>query len=203
VSDDVAFPVLPTDRLSAGGWTLADETVETVFEMPTARVVGATRLYDDDRTRAAAREAVGVDQQWRFFFATRLTFQPPLAPGIGAPMVLPTVRSEAVSAFADQLRDRGFSNVDRGRRERIRVDSGDRARLRSYSASVDLEEVGETLSVTGWVAVWHGDGFRIAAGAYPDDPVADVLGLADPPDVLCRTAREYRDDLLSLIRAVA
>jgi hypothetical protein len=202
VSDDAPFPVLPTDRLDDGGWTLANENVETVFQMPTARVVGATSLYDDARTRTAARDATDIDHQWRFFFATRLTFEPPLAPGIGPPMVLPTVRSEAQSAFADQLRDRGFSHVEKGRRERIRVGTGDRARLRSYSAAVDLEGVGETLSVTGWVAVWHGEGFRIAAGAYPDDPVADLLGIADAPDELRRTPGEYRDDLLSLIRAV-
>jgi hypothetical protein len=202
VSDDASFPVLPTDRLADGGWTLADERVETVFRMPTARVVGATSLYDDARTREAVRDVADIDQQWRFFFATRLTFEPPLAPGIGVPMVLPTVRSEAQSAFADQLRERGFSHVERGRRERVRVATGDRARLRMYSASVDVDGVDDPLTVTGWVGVWHGDGFRIAAGAYPETRVADLLEIENPPESLQRPPREYRSELLDLIRAV-
>nr|WP_254282895.1 hypothetical protein [Halomicroarcula limicola] len=185
-----------------GGWELTDETVETVFRLPTAKVVGATRLYGDSRTREAARDAAGVEQQWRFFFATALTFRPPLAPGIGPAMILPTVRAEAQSAFAEQLRERGFADVERGRRERVRTDSGDRARLRTYTASLSLDEIGATLSITGWVGVWHGDGFRIAAGAYPDRPVTEILGLADAPPELDCSPQDYRDELLDLIRAV-
>ena len=195
-------PAVPDDRLCEGGWELTDETVETVFELPTASVTGTTRLYDDVRTRAAADAAEGVDQQWRFFFGTALTFRPPLAPGIGPAMILPTVRSEAQSEFADELRGRGFENVERGRRERVRTDSGDRARLRSYTASLPLDGSDTRLPITGWVGVWHGDGFRIAAGAYPDDPVAEILDIEAPEEPLRRGPRDYRDELLSLIRAV-
>lgn len=199
---DAAFPTVPDDDLADGGWELIDESVETVFKLPTAKVDGATELYDDVRTRDAAEAATGVDQQWRFFFATRLTFKPPLSPGIGPAMILPTVRSEAQSAFADELRDRGFTAVDRDRTERIRVGTGDRARIRRYTASLALDAVDATLSIEGWVAVWNGDGFRIVAGAYPDRPVADVLGIDSPADVLTRPSRDYRDELLGLIRAV-
>ncbi|WP_276271246.1 hypothetical protein [Haloarcula litorea] len=202
MSDDASFPAVPTDALDEGGWALADESVETVFKLPTASVVGATRVYDDERTREAAQRAAGVDQQWRFFFATALTFTPPLAPGIGPAMILSTVRSEAESTFADELRDRGFERVERGRRERVRTDSGDRARLRTYSGELALPAADAALSITGWVGVWHGDGFRIAAGAYPDRPVADVLALDDPPTELRRGPRDYREELLALIRAV-
>jgi hypothetical protein len=202
VSDDAAFPTVPEQDLADGGWELVDESVETVFKLPTARVDGATALYDDVRTREAATTATGVDRQWRFFFATRLTFSPPLSPGIGPAMILPTVRSEAQSAFADELRDRGFEDVDRGRNERIRVGTGDRARLRNYTASLELTDVDATLSIEGWVAVWHGDGFRIAAGAYPDRPVAEVLDVDSPPAPLKRSSQDYREELLGLIRAV-
>lgn len=202
MSDDASFPDVPADRLRDEGWELTDESVETVFKLPTASVVGATELYDDVQTREAAESAAGIDHQWRFFFATALTFRPPLAPGIGPAMILPTVRSEAISTFADELRDRGFENVERGRRERVRTDSGDRARLREYTASMSLPEADATLSITGWVGVWHGDGFRIAAGAYPNEAVGETLGLSDPPDRLRRLPRDYRDELLSLIRAV-
>ncbi|MBX0293559.1 hypothetical protein [Haloarcula nitratireducens] len=200
--DDASFPTVPEARLRDDGWELTDETVETVFELSTASVVGATRLYGDSRTREAALEATDIDRQWRFFFATALTFRPPLTPGIGPAMILPTVRSEAQSTFADELRNRGFEDVERGRRERVRTDSGDRARLRTYTASLSLDGVGATLSITGWVGVWHGDGFRIAAGAYPNRPVAEILDLADAPAELERSPQDYRDELLDLIRAV-
>ena len=202
MSPDPPLPAVPDDRLRAGGWELVDESVETVFTLPTASVEGATVLYDDAETRSTAVRAADIDRQWRFFFATRLTFRPPLAPGVGPAMILPAVRSEATSAFAEELRDRGFENVERGRRERVRTDSGDRARLQSYSASLELEDAGATLSVTGWLGVWNADGFRIAAGAYPDRPVAEILTIDEPAETLQRTARDYRDELLSLIRAV-
>jgi hypothetical protein len=203
VPADPAYPDVPADRLRDGGWELVDESVETVFELPTARVEGATKVYDAAETREAVQDAIGFDHQWRFFFATALSFTPPLAPGIGPAMILPTVRSEAQSAFADELAERGFESVERGRRERVRVDSGDRARLRTYSAELDLEAVDATLSITGWVGVWHSDGFRIAAGAYPDQSLSSLLDIEEPPETLRRTPSDYRTELLALIRAVA
>jgi hypothetical protein len=202
VSPDATFPVVPEAQLAREGWELTDERVETVFKLPTASVAGATAVYDDVRTRSAAASATGIDQQWRFFFATALTFRPPLAPGIGPAMILPTVRSEAGSAFATELRDRGFEDVQRGRRERVRTDSGDRARLRRYTAELPLESVDQSLSITGWVGVWHADGFRIAAGAYPDRPVGELLGVENPDEPLERTPQAYQEELLDLIRAV-
>jgi len=202
VSPDAAFPVVPESRLARGGWELIDERVETVFELKRAAVTGATTLYDDVRTREAAQSAADVDRQWRFFFATALTFRPPLAPGIGPLVILPTVRSEAGSAFASELRDRGFEDVSRGRKERVRTDGGDKLHLRSYTAQLPLASLGTTLSVTGWVGVWHADGFRIAAGAYPDRPVGELIGVEDPDGPLSRSPAAYREELLDLIRAV-
>jgi len=202
VVPDAAFPVVPETRLARGGWELIDDHVETVFRLQRATVTGATKLYDDVRTREAAEAASGLDQQWRFFFATALTFRPPLAPGLGPMMILPTVRSESGSAFASELRERGFENVSRGRRERVRTDGGDKLHLRSYTAELPLESLGTTLSVTGWVGVWHADGFRIAAGAYPDRPVGEILSVDNPDEPLARSPAAYRDELLELIRAV-
>ncbi|WP_277540484.1 hypothetical protein [Haloarcula laminariae] len=202
MAPDAALPAVPEGRLADGGWELTDERVETVFELQRAKVTGATALYDDARTREAVESAAGLDRQWRFFFATALSFRPPLAPGIGPMMVLPTIRSEAGSAFASELRDRGFENVSRGRKERVRTDSGDRLNLRSYAAELPLDGVASTLPVTGWVGVWHADGFRIAAGAYPARPIAELLDLDDPDAPLDRAPQDYRDELLDLIRAV-
>jgi hypothetical protein len=44
---------------------------------------------------------------------------------------------------------------------------------------------GERLDVTGWLAVWRADGFRIAGGGYPE-------GIEEG----------YRDELLGLVRGV-
>ena len=201
MAPDAADPDVPETRLARGGWELTDKRVETVFQLQRATVVGTTKLYDDVRTREAAMAAADIDQQWRFFFATALTFRPPLAPGIGPKVLLPTVRSEAGSTFAAELRDRGFADVTRGRKERVRTDSGEKAQLRSYTAKLPLDAAGR-LSITGWVGVWYGDGFRIAAGAYPDRPVGEILGVDDPDEALARSPADYREELLGLIRAV-
>ena len=202
MAPDAQFPTVPEAQLRESGWELTDERVETVFELPTAKVTGATKLYDDARTREAAAAAADVDQQWRFFFATALSFRPSLAPGIGPAMILPTVRSEAGSTFATELRERGFEAVERGRRERVRTDSGEKAHLRTYTASLPLSAVDATLSITGWVGVWYADGFRIAAGAYPDRSVGAILDIEGPEAPLDRGRQAYRDELLALIRAV-
>jgi hypothetical protein len=199
---DERFPTVPEERLESGGWRRSDETVETVFQLPGTRVEGATVLYGDERTSEAAVEYGGLDQRWRFFFATKLTFTPSLSSGIGPAMILPTVRSEANRTFKSELRDRGFESISRGRTERVRVDSGDRAKLTQYQAELPMADVDATLPVTGWVGVWHGDGFRIGAGAYPEKSVAEILDIDDPPEILTRPPRAYRDELLDLIRAI-
>jgi len=201
-ASDERFPVVPEERLAAGGWTRTDETVETVFQLPGTSVEGATLLYGDEQAREAAEEYGGLDQRWRFFFATKLTFSPPLSPGIGPAMILPSVRSEANRTFKSELRDRGFESISRGRRERVRTDSGDRVRLTQYRAELPMRDGSVTLPIAGWVGVWHGDGFRIGAGAYPERPIAEILGIDDPPEPLTKPSAEYRDELLDLIRAI-
>ena len=238
------MPSVPDGRL-AESWTLAAETSETRFELPTMRVVGHTRLYDDTALREAVRERTGIDRRWRFFFATRLAFEPSLAPGIGPAMLYGSVSAEAKRAFAADLSDRGFEAVSRGHSERVRTETGDRAALTKYDARyrLDLETASgdgtdpeteegagigaengdevensggdeddrsagatvpndtQVLPVTGWLGIWIHDGeFRLAGGAYPDRPLAEVLGVAD--DRLETGATVYREELLDLIRAV-
>ena len=189
----------PTGRLEAGGWELVEESTETLFELSAARVEGHTRIYEDAALRRAVREASGVDQLCRFFFATAVEFSPPLSPGV-APMVKPTVASEARREFAGDLEDRGFANVDRGRTRNLRVDSGPRARLTDYRATYPLraDEVSVDLRVRGFLAVWLDGEFRIAGGAYPESGLEGLLAEADvDPD-----GAAYREELLALIRAV-
>ncbi|PSP41925.1 hypothetical protein BRC68_13480 [Halobacteriales archaeon QH_6_64_20] len=208
------MPSVPDERLAEGGWTLVEETSETRFEMPTMRVVGYTRLYEDAELREATRERTGIDRPWRFFFAARLAFEPPLAPGIGPAMVYGSVSTEAKREFATDLESRGFRDVSRSRGGRIRTETDDRASLTKYDASYRLDPAGEgasienatrddrrTLPVTGWLAVWvHENAFRLAGGAYPERSLASVLDVAD--ERLESGSTAYREELLDLVRAV-
>ena len=198
------MPSVPASRLD--GWTRTDASSETVFSLPTAKVVGHTVVYEDSALRGAVREATdgAVDRTWRFFFATRLSFTPPLPPGVGPMAVLSTVRSKAESEFADILAERGFRDVSSGGQQRLRVDSGDRARLRNFSATLDApcpDGTTRELPLEGWLAVWTTGGeFRLAGGAYPTRPLGDALDI-DLPAVPSEPGA-FRDDLIGLIRGV-
>lgn len=217
------YPTVPEQRLAEGGWEERVRTESTVFQTPTSRIVGRTVLYDDSELRDAL-EAAGfgdllagsaasggrrlVDTgesggYWRFFFATALSFRPPLAPGIGPASMLPTVVTEARRTFTDDLEARGFESVERGRGQRVRTDDGERARLGKVTATYPLGTAAvETLEIEGWIGVWHGDGFRIAGGAYPVRGLDELL--ADLPDDQrpVTDPNGGRSELLDLIRAV-
>ncbi|MFC4407202.1 hypothetical protein [Haloarchaeobius iranensis] len=196
------YPALAPD---GDGWRLSDESTEVVFDLATVRVLGATRLYEDADLRAAVREATdgALDQPWRFCFATQLSFQPPLMPGVGPASLSPTVVSSARRQFADDLRERGFRSVERHRSERMRTETGARARLTRYEAALPLTDALDgpsdrpaDVAVEGWLSVWLADGqFRLAGGAYPTDGLDAVApGVADDPG-------SYRNELLSVLRS--
>lgn len=192
---DPAFPDVVADL---DGWRLAEETVETLFEVPGARVRGATRRYEDQRTRTAVREAASLDHEWRFVAATRLGFEPPL-PGGAIPLVLPMVRRQAREAFAERLAGRGLANVSRRGEERIRVD-GTRARLTRFGAR---DPVAGGVPVVGLVCVWTDrDDFFVVTGGHPEGRLGELLSLAGPPDRLTVTATEYRREFLDIVRSV-
>jgi hypothetical protein len=194
---DPAFPDVTADL---EGWRLADESVETLFQVPGARVHGATRRFEDERTRAAVREATGgtLDREWRFVAATGLGFEPPLPSGT-TPMVMPLVRREAREAFARRLSERGLANVRRRGEERVRVHDGTGVRLTRYAAD---DHANGTVPVAGWVGVRHGDDISVVTGGHPDCRLADALDLEDPPVAAERTAAEYREEFLAALRSV-
>lgn len=176
---------------------MADE-VETLFSLSAVRVEGHTRVYEDAALRAAVRAAADLDHIWRFFFATQVSFSPPLASGI-APLVRSRVESEARSSFADDLLARGFENVAAGDSRRARVRSGARAEFTPFEARYRLPAPDErALDIEGVLAVWLDDGFVVAGGAYPAN-LAAVLG--DELDVGA-DASGYREELLDLVRSV-
>ena len=194
------YPSVPTEKLD--GWELVEESVDTVFQLPAARVVGATRQYEDEQLRTAVRSATGgeIDHRWRFFAATRLGFDPMLPPGTMPSMILPTMRSEAKKTFKQRLQNRGVEDIERGRRERVRVRSGKRARLTQYDG---IDPVAGGVPVTGWVGVWNdGTDFFVVTGGYPARPLADVFGIEDAVDGTARTASEAQGELLDLLRDV-
>jgi hypothetical protein len=217
------YPDVPADRLAAEGWERRTRSEETVFRTPTNTVVGRTVLYDDSVLQRALDEAGAGDLlgggagsgdrlvdtgdgdgYWRFFFATSLSFRPPLAPWVGPASMRPTVQREARSSFVEDLEARGFEGVERAGRQRIRTDAGNRARLTKVTATYPLADApAETLDIEGWLAVWVERGsFRIAGGAYPVAGLTALLADLPDEDRPATDPGQFRDDLVDLIRAV-
>lgn len=184
------------------GWGLTEEAVETLFELPTMAVRGASRRYEDRGTRDELAVATdpAYDETLRFFSATRLAFDPGLPLGTLPAAVLPSVRQQARRSFKRRLRDRGVSRVSRGQSERLRVD-GSRVRARSYTGTVDTSE-GYELPVKGWLAVWYDESFLVVTGGYPDGRLADIFGVEAAAAGLSAPPRQYRDDFFTLLRSV-
>ncbi|WP_318569607.1 hypothetical protein [Salinigranum marinum] len=195
----MARPPAPTlPALDGRGWTLAADREEVRFELPTMRVLAHTLVYHDDALRERVREATGIDHTWRFFFATRLGFEPPLPPLTGTASVYGSVRSESRDAFVEDLRERGVGAIERGRTERARTETGDRVSLTRYRGRYRLEEDGGPLDVpiAGLLGVWTHDGdFRLAGGWYPEQSLASTLNGAPETD-----PNEFRNELIDLVR---
>jgi hypothetical protein len=174
-------------------WRELNDEESVVFSLPTMRVRGHTVVYEDAALREAVHAATdgAVDHPVRFAFATHLAFEPPLSPGVGVASVFPTVRESAEREFATDLRDRGFEQVSRGRRDRTRTEDGVRVALRQYEATVPVN--GARVDCEGWLGVWHDAGrVSLAGGAYLTGSFEGVP--AEP--------NRYRRELLETIRAV-
>jgi hypothetical protein len=167
-------------------WRETDRSRSVLADPGPTRVRGHTLLFEPV-------EDVAVEGVDRFAFASALSFDVPLPPGL-APTVRPMVVSAAEGAFADRLRERGLANVDRHRRERFRTDAGRRGRLRRVTAEYDRDGDSPPVPVEGWLATWAVDGqFRVAGGAYlTGDPLGD--GSISPG--------RYREELLAFVRGV-
>jgi hypothetical protein len=180
----------------------ADAEVETALD-----AAGAEELLDstseNDTKRDRDDRLVEVDTVAPFAFATALSFSPPLAPGIGPATLFPMILKEARRSFARDFRVRGFESVERDRRQRIRTETGDRARLTRYTATHPLapDAPAETLRVEGWLAVWtRENAFRVAGGAYPTAGLAELVADRETPAETDPST--FRSDLLDLVRAV-
>jgi hypothetical protein len=214
-------PAPSVPPLDERGWALVEERQEVRFELPTMRVLAHTLVYDDADLRDRVRESTGVDHHWRFFFATRLGFEPPLPPLTGTASVYGSVRSEARRAFVDDLHNRGVDDIERVRSERMRTETGDRVSVTRYRGRFRLDlddgsrdetadedesergadpgDDGFSVPVAGLLGVWTHDGtFRLAGGWYPDQSLASVLDGAPTTD-----PNRFRNDLVDLVRGTA
>lgn len=201
--DRLTPPAAPENSLETGGWELAEEYTETVFELPAMRVQGVTRRYEDERSRARLRERAGGDLEHpvRFFAVTRLVFEPPLPPGVGTAMVAPTVRSEARKAFARRLEERGLEDVTRDRSERFRLPDRTSVRLWRYTAADPLPQLDSELPLECWVAIWTGsDALFVVTGGHPTVALASLFPDAPESEALTRSPSEFRDAFLELLR---
>lgn len=187
-------PAVASDRID--GWRLVDERVDTPFDIRLVTVTAATAVYEDPDLAAAVRDATGTDGPGRFFLASHVTLQP-RPPASSALRKLVTDR--ASRDFAAQLRERGFTTVERTDERSFSVAGAD-ARLVAYDGRCPVGDL--TLDVQGWLAVWEVDGdFLLAGGAYPTrvrdgggDATGEALAAALDPE-------RFREELFTLVRA--
>lgn len=196
-----APPAVPESRLAEAGLTLAEESVEVIFELSKVRVTGATRRYEDAVTREALRGATGgeIDRTVRFFAATRLEFRPSLPPG-GISAIAPMIRSEAIATFETRLEDRGLIEVRRRRTDRRTVDDAT-VHLATFAA-VDPGTGSRRLPLECWIAVRTDDQPVVVTGGYPAEPLSRSFDLSAGEKRLDRGRAEYREEYFELLAAV-
>ncbi len=194
-------PTVPESRLAEAGLTLAEESVEVIFELSKVRVTGATRRYED----AAAREALcaatdgEIDRMVRFFAATGLEFRPSLPPG-GISAIAPMIRSEAIATFETRLKDRGLVEVRRRRTDRRTVNDAT-VHLATFAA-VDPGAGSRRLPLECWIAVRTDDRPVVVTGGYPAEPLSRSFDLSAGEKRLDRGRAEYREEYFELLAAV-
>jgi hypothetical protein len=196
---------MPTQALETEGWVETETSVETVFSLPSLDVRTATVQYEDEATREALADATdgAIDICPRFFAGTRLVFEPPLPPGVSATAIAPMIRTETRARFRRQLRERGLVDIDRESSQRVRVGGGNRDRVTKYSATIQLNTVGQDLPVACWVTSWTTrQEATVVTGGHPRVRFASYLDLDSEDDHLTKSGESYREEFFSLLRAV-
>lgn len=175
------------------GWSRTESTSETVFDLGPVAVTAATVVFEDRDLRASVAERTGIDQTWRFAFASRVD-----VPGSsGSRALRRLVTDRARSGFADRLGRRGFESVEPAGERPL----GDVSATR-YVARVVVE--GAVVDAEGWLGVRPEQSrersFRLAGGAYP-------RGVREAPDEATRDALTalfdpgaFRKELLAFVR---
>ena len=165
-------------------WAKVEQEQEAVFDIKVVSVTADTVVYRDE-----ALASQHNNETLRFFFATRLSLEP--AVGHSGPL-RQLIQDRADVGFRQELRERGFTDINRLGTTDIEHESGNRAtRVARYDSTVELGD--SQVSAVGLAGVWEGeDGeFGFAGGAYPTAIDRET------PDWLDSDSME--DELLNLI----
>lgn len=192
----VAPPSPPQQRLSDGGWSLDDESVDTLLE----RRVGDTtvtasshtlRYVDEDlRERARHRSLGQVDAPVGRFFVTRVRFDPALStfPPETRDRLLTALRSAAGADLTEWLEADGLTDVRKSGETGLERGGDVAATMSTFAATLPVSDVTvevpphgdltlelDDLDVAGGVAVWTDeDGVVVTGGTRPTGNVASA-----------------------------
>ena len=154
-------PSVPESQLV--DWRQTEQIVQTPFSTPIVSVVAHTCVYDADHQEL--RASTGIDEPWRFFFASRIRLDPPKRP---SSLLTALVRRKVSATFVDRLSERGFEQIRKSGTEQVAIGDNEgvryryRARCRLMVESTTLE-----LPVEGYLAVWADEEYHVAGGAFP------------------------------------
>ncbi|PHQ39850.1 hypothetical protein DJ69_03965 [Halorubrum persicum] len=197
----VPKPEVTSDRID--DWRQIDESESTVFERSygpiTVRARESTRIYEYVDVAEALAETVDASGSPVVFFATRIDLRPAvdqLPAGVGRDRLMTEVEAAATDAFRARLRNSGIENVEVVDEGITTVRSGHTATAwkltgeYAVDGSVPLPDgsttaVSETVEIESRLGVWHdGTDVIVAGGAYPTEPLIEVVddALPDPID---------------------
>ncbi|WP_435097742.1 hypothetical protein [Halorubrum sp. N11] len=194
----VPEPTVTSDRID-DGWRLLDESESTVFEQSygpvTVTALERTLIYEYVSVAEALAETFGASGSPVVFFATRIDIRPAidsLPAGIGRDRLMAEVETAAVDAFRSQLSASDIENVEIVDEGTSTVRSGHTATTWQLEGNfvVDgeiplpdgsAETISETVDIESRLGVWHdGTDVLVAGGAYPAEPLTDVIDEALP-----------------------
>ena len=192
----VPDPVVTDDRID-DGWRLIDDSAGVAFEESfgpvTVRALERTDVYEYVDLAEALTETFDAEGSPVVFFASRIDLRPAidgLPGGIGRDRLMEEIRPAARDAFREQLAASGLSDVERVDAETVEVTGGHAAAADRFTARFALEgeatlpdgttdPIADVVETEARLAVWHdGTDVLLSGGAYPTEPVSDVLDRA-------------------------
>lgn len=210
---------MTSDRIE--DWREIDESRSTAFEQSygpvTVQARERTLIYEYVDVAEALAATFDASGSLVVFFATRIDLRPAidrLPAGVGRDRLMEEVESAAVDAFRAQLRDSGIEDVEVVDEGTTTVRSGNTATAWRLAGEFALdgefplpdgstEPVSETVEMESRLGVWHdGTDVIVAGGAYPTDPLIDVIdealpNLADAETVVTELADEETAEALA------
>ena len=216
----VPEPTVTSERID-DGWRLLDSGEETVFEESygpvTVRALASTLVYEYVDVAEALAETFDADGSPVVFFTTRIDLRPAiddLPGGIARNRLRAEVEAAGLEAFRAELRNGGIENVEVVGEGTTTVTGGHTATAWelegefAFDGEMPLpdgstETISEVVSVRARFAVWHdGTDVLIAGGAFPTEPLTDVIDdaipdLLDTDDVLGELGDDDEQDALA------